>query len=137
MRKSKQLHVVTLDAPALEILRRASAYSDPSEPDAFIFANRKGKMVSDMTMSQVMRADELPWVPHGFRTSLRTWSAEQQPYIPEAVAESALLYVIDDEVVKANQRATFLEMRRMLLAQWSAFITGGEWIAVPPRPLMG
>jgi integrase len=135
MRKSEQLHVVTLNAPALEILRRASTYSDPSNPDAFIFANKKGRMISDMTISQVMRTDELPWVPHGFRTSLRTWSAEQQPYIPEAVAESALSHVIDDEVVKAYQRANFLEMRRMLLDQWGAFITGGAWIAVPPRPL--
>ena len=135
MRKSEQLHVVTLNAPALEILRRASTYSDPSDPDAFIFANRKGKMISDMTISKVMRADNLPWVPHGFRTSLRTWSAEEQPYIPEAVAESALSHVIEDEVVKAYQRATFLEMRRMLLDQWGAFITGAEWSAVSPRPI--
>jgi integrase len=135
MRKSAQSHIVTLNDPALEMLRRAAAYSNPADPDALIFANRKGKMISDMTISQVMRTDDMPWVPHGFRTSLRTWAAEQQPYIPEAVAEAALSHVIDDEVVKAYQRATFLEMRRMLLDQWGGFITGGEWIAVPPRPL--
>lgn len=135
MRKSAQSHIVTLNDPALKMLGRAAAYSNPADPDALIFANRKGKMISDMTISQVMRTDDMPWVPHGFRTSLRTWAAEQQPYIPEAVAESALSHVIDDEVVKAYQRATFLEMRRMLLDQWGGFITGGEWIAVPPRPL--
>lgn len=136
MRKSEQLHVVTLNAPALEILRRISAYSDPSDPGALIFANKKGKMISDMTISKVMRADNLPWVPHGFRTSLRTWAAEQQPYIPEPVAEAALSHVIDDEVVKAYQRATFLEMRRMLLDQWGLYLTGGKWIAIAPRPLL-
>lgn len=135
MRKSEQLHVVTLNAPALDILERVAAHSDAEDPEALVFANNKGKMISDMTISKVMRDGELPWVPHGFRTSLRTWSAEQQPYIPEAVAESALSHVIDDEVVKAYQRAAFLEMRRMLLDQWGGFITSGEWIAVPPRPL--
>ena len=135
MRKSAQSHIVTLNDPALEMLRRAAAYSNPADADALIFANRKGKMISDMTISQVMRTDDMPWVPHGFRTSLRTWAAEQQPYIPEAVAEAALSHVIDDEVVKAYQRATFLEMRRMLLDQWGGFLTGGEWIAIPPRPL--
>lgn len=135
MRKSDQLHVVTLNAPALDILNRISACSDSNNPDALIFANRKGTMISDMTISKVMRDGDLPWVPHGFRTSLRTWAAEQQPYIPEAVAESALSHVIDDEVVKAYQRAAFLEMRRMLLDQWGGYITGGKWIAVQPRPL--
>lgn len=135
MRKSEQLHVVTLNAPALDILRRISAYSDPEDPDALIFANSKGKMISDMTISKVMRDEDLSFVPHGFRTSLRTWSAEQQPYIPEPVAEAALSHVIDDEVIKAYQRATFLEMRRMLLDQWGRYITGGEWIAVAPRPI--
>lgn len=94
MRKSDQLHVVTLNAPALDILNRISACSDSNNPDALIFANRKGTMISDMTISKVMRDGDLPWVPHGFRTSLRTWATEQQPYIPEAVAESALSHVI-------------------------------------------
>lgn len=136
MRKSEQLHVVTLNAPALEILRRACTYSDSEDPDALIFPNSKGTMISDMTISKVMRDSELPWVPHGFRTSLRTWAAEQQPYIPEAVAESALSHVIENEVIKAYQRAAFLEMRRMLLDQWGGYITGGPWLAVPPRPLL-
>ncbi|HET6523589.1 tyrosine-type recombinase/integrase [Sphingopyxis sp.] len=136
MRKSEQLHVVTLNAPALEILRRISAYSDPSDPDALIFGNNRGAMISDMTISKIMRDGDMPWVPHGFRTSLRTWAAEQQPYIPEPVAESALSHVIEDEVVKAYQRATFMEMRRMLLDQWGLYLTGGAWIAVAPRPLV-
>lgn len=136
MRKSDQLHVVTLNAPALDVLARAAAHSDPKDPDGLIFASNKGKMISDMTISAVMRSAGLPWVPHGFRTSLRTWAAEQQPYIPEPVAEAALSHVIADEVVRAYQRSNFLEMRRMLLTQWGAYITGGEWCAAQPRPLL-
>lgn len=93
-------------------------------------------MISDMTISKVMRDEELPYVPHGFRTSLRTWAAEKQPFIPEPVAESALSHVIPDAVIKAYNRATFLEMRRKLLAQWGAYLTGGQWSAILPEDLI-
>ncbi len=86
MRKSDQKHIVTLNKPALDILARAAAYSASHDPDALIFANRKGTTLSDMTISKIMRDDDMPWVPHGFRSSLRTWAAEQQPFIPEPVA---------------------------------------------------
>lgn len=136
MRKSDQKHIVTLNKPALDILARAAAYSASHDPDALIFANRKGTTLSDMTISKIMRDDDMPWVPHGFRSSLRTWAAEQQPFIPEPVAEAALSHVIPDAVIKAYNRASFLEMRRMLLDEWGAFITGDEWKAVQPRPLL-
>lgn len=136
MRKSEQFHVITLNGPALDILTRVSRHSSTDDLDALIFPNSKGTMISDMTISKVMRDGGLPWVPHGFRSSLRTWSAEQQPYIPEAVAEAALSHVIEDEVIKAYQRGTFLEMRRMLLDQWGRYITGRDWLAVQPRPLL-
>lgn len=58
-------------------------------------------MISDMTISKIMRDEKLPYVQHGFRTGLRTWAAEKQPFIPEPVAESALSHVIPDAVIKA------------------------------------
>jgi len=136
MRKSEQAHVVTLNAPALAVLAKIAALLPPAHPDAFIFANRKGAMISDMTISKVMRDDEKPWVPHGFRTSLRTWAAEKQPFIPEPVAESALSHVIPDAVIKAYNRATFLDMRRKLLDQWGAYVIGAEWSVIMPGDLV-
>lgn len=93
-------------------------------------------MISDMTISKIMRDEGLPYVPHGFRTSLRTWAAEKQPFIPEPVAESALSHVIPDAVIKAYNRATFLEMRRKLLDQWGAYLTGGQWGPILPEALV-
>src|SRR3546814_11661879 len=63
------------------ILRKVALLLPNRGPDDFIFANRKGGMISDMTISKVMRDDDQPYVPHGFRTSLRTWAAEKQPFI--------------------------------------------------------
>jgi integrase len=136
MRKSEQAHVVTLNAAAIAILHKIRALLPPASPDAFIFANRKGLMISDMTISKVMRDDDEPFVPHGFRSSLRTWAAEKQPLIPEPVAEAALSHVISDAVIKAYNRAAFLDMRRKLLDQWGAFLVGAKWSVLLPGDLV-
>lgn len=115
--KNAKAHIVTLNGPALEILERAEAYM--SSDDRFIFSGAKRGMISDMTISKVMA--DLPYVPHGFRSSFRDWAAERMPHIPDPVAEAALAHVVSDKVVKAYKRTTFLDMRRELLDGWGAF----------------
>jgi len=61
---------------------------------------------------------------HGFRSSFRTWAAEKMPSVPEAVAEAALSHLVPDQVVRAYQRAKFMEMRRKLLDAWGRYVTG-------------
>ena len=126
MRKTNLEHMVTLNDAALAVLAKARALHPPKDADALVLPNRKGGLISDMTISKVMRDAALPWVPHGFRSSLRTWAAECQPQIPEAVGEAALAHVIPDAVVKAYNRATFVQLRRELLGYWSDYITGKE-----------
>lgn len=122
MRKSNEAHVVTLNAAALTALQRIRLLEPPENVDDLIFRNRKGKMLSDMTISKIMRDGGLPWVPHGFRSTFRDWAAEQHPEIPDPVAEAALSHTVSDAVIKAYKRTKFLEMRRTLLDQWSDFI---------------
>src|SRR3546814_18302511 len=88
------------------ILRKIALLLPNRGPDDFIFANRKGGMISDMTISKVMRDDDQPYVPHGFRTSPRTWAADKQPFIPATVADAALSHVIPDAVIKAHRPDT-------------------------------
>lgn len=126
MRKTGLEHMVTLNDAALAVLAKARALYPPKDDDALVLPNRKGGLISDMTISKVMRDAALPWVPHGFRSSLRTWAAECQPQTPEAVCEAALAHVIPDAVVKAYNRATFVHLRRELLGRWSDYITGKE-----------
>jgi integrase len=118
--KNAKPHSVTLNAPALEVLERADTYA--SADDRFIFSGKRGDMISDMTISKVMA--DLPYVPHGFRSSFRDWAAEKMPHIPDPVAEAALAHVVSDKVVKAYKRTAFLEMRRELLDAWGAFCMG-------------
>lgn len=122
MRKNGEAHTVTLNDAALGVLQRIAEQSSPDVADSLLLPNAKGKALSDMTISKVMRDDNLAFVPHGFRSSFRDWAAEQHPEIPDPVAEAALSHSVPDAVIAAYKRTKFLEMRRTLLDHWSAFI---------------
>ena len=119
--KSGEPHVVTLSPAALAILKRARTLKTTAK-DALVFPGTGGRMMSDMTMSKLVRGLEA--TVHGFRASFRTWAAEKMPTTPEAVAEAALAHLIPDQVVRAYQRAKFMEMRRTLLDAWGSFVEG-------------
>jgi integrase len=126
-------HSVTLNDAALAILQRASAYRG-QEDDPLAFPSSKGTVLSDMTVSKIMRDAKIPYVPHGFRSSFRDWAAEKMPQIPDAVAEAALAHVVADKVIAAYKRTNFLDMRRELLQQWSAFLLNDDSSEKPPEP---
>lgn len=119
--KNKLAHVVTLSPMAIAILRTAIALFEPT-PSGLLFPGVRGGMLSDMTISKVMRDMSQDYVPHGFRSSFRDWAAEQQPDIPDPVAEAALAHVVPDKVIRAYKRTTFLAMRRQLLEAWGRFL---------------
>lgn len=120
--KTRKAHVVTLNETAIAVLKRAAAFT--GKQTGAIFPSPRGNMLSDMTVSKVMRDAKLPYVPHGFRSSFRDWAAEAMPTIPDAVAEAALAHAVPDKVERAYKRATFLQMRRKLLDEWGAYLAG-------------
>lgn len=122
--KMKVAHTFTLNAPAVALLTRVFDARKP-KPDDFVFPNAKGAMVSDMTLTKVLRDADQPYTAHGFRSSFRDWAAERMPHIPDAVAEAALAHSVPDQVVRAYKRTTFTEMRRELLDAWSTFVASG------------
>lgn len=121
--KSGKPHTVTLSPAALAILERAKALRT-SKDDCLVFPNRKGDQLSDNALGKIVRPSG--YTAHGFRSSLRTWAAERMPHIPEAVAESALAHTIPDKVMRAYNKAKFLEMRRLLLDGWGEYVAGGS-----------
>lgn len=128
--KNGKAHTVTLNDEALSVLRRAAAHSNSEDDTALIFSNRDGNQLSDMTISKVMRDAKLPYVPHGFRSSLRDWSAEKMPQIPDPVAEAALAHAVPEAVIRAYKRTDFLQMRRQLLDAWGRFIASKGGVVV-------
>jgi integrase len=120
--KAGRPHRVTLSTAALDVLeRRRRAHG--SAPDGLVFESdvRPGAPVSDMTLSAILRRADLPYVPHGFRSSFRMWCAERTSF-PREVAEAALAHVNGDKVEAAYQRSDFFERRRLLMQAWADFL---------------
>jgi integrase len=120
--KSREPHTVTLSPAALTVLEQAKQLRSLSKAD-LVFPGTRGQPLSDMTLLKIVKA-EGPFTVHGFRAAFRTWAAEQMPTVPEAVAEAALAHTVPDAVVRAYQRAKFMDLRRQLLDAWGAFVGG-------------
>ena len=121
MMKTSEVHIVTLNSAAVELLDLLRA-DRATSAQGLIFRGQRGGILSDMTMSKVLRTAGLSYDGHGFRSSFRDWAAEQMSSIPDPVAEAALAHVVPDKVVRAYKRTTFIEMRRELLEAWSTFL---------------
>ncbi|WP_374435330.1 tyrosine-type recombinase/integrase [Inhella sp.] len=110
-------HRVPLSSAALELLRSVPRI-DGAE---LVFPNSKGGMLSDMTLTAVMRRMGAEAVPHGFRSTFRDWAAERTNY-PREVAEMALAHTIGDKVEAAYRRGDLFEKRRRMMEDWAAFL---------------
>ena len=120
--KRKREHRVPLSGRALAILREASEYRDST---GLVFPSVRGKMLSDATIGKLLKDRSIPAVPHGFRTSFRTWAAERTNVARE-VAEEALSHVNADRVEAAYQRSDLFERRRELMETWARYLEGAS-----------
>lgn len=123
--KSREPHVVTLSPAALAVLEQAKQLRTLSSAD-LVFPGANGRPLADMTLLKIVKAEGGPYTVHGFRAAFRTWAAEQMPTIPEAVAEAALAHTVPDAVVRAYQRAKFMDFRRKLLDAWGEYTSGKD-----------
>lgn len=123
--KSGVAHTVALNQPAISVLLQWREHH-PGKAGDLIFSGKAGAMMSDMTMSKVVRDAGRPFDPHGFRSSFRDWAAEQMSHIPDPVAEAALAHLVPDKVIRAYKRTKFVEMRRELLDSWGGFVAGTD-----------
>ena len=116
--KMRHEHIVPLSPQALAVLRSAMAIR-LAETD-LVFPGANGGTMSDMTLLAVLRRMKEPVTVHGFRSSFRTWVAEQTNF-PGEVAEAALAHQNPNEVERAYQRGGLLDKRRKLMDAWATF----------------
>lgn len=105
----------------------------------YVFFAPRGGMLSDMTISAVMRRmqgaeekagrvgfldtrNKRPAVPHGLRSTFRDWAAEAG--VDRDLAEMALAHNVGSEVERAYRRSDMLERRRAVLASWGQLLGG-------------
>jgi integrase len=94
-----------------------------------VFPAPRGGLLSDMTLTAVLRRMRVPAVPHGFRSTFRDWASECTNY-PRDAAEMALAHAIGDKVEAAYRRGDLFEKRRQMMADWAAFCgrtADGRW----------
>lgn len=105
-----------------------------------VFWAPKGGALSDATLGKMMRviheADIAAGgkgfvdaktgeqaVPHGLRSTFRTWVAERTSFDGD-LAEVALFHKVGNKVAQAYNRADAVERRRAMMAAWGGFLEG-------------
>lgn len=122
--KAGREHVVPLSKPAVALFERMKEHRRGTGDDALVFpGTKRGKPLSDMTLTKAMRDMGRQETPHGFRSTFRDWIAEQTTW-PADLAEAALAHVVSDKTVAAYQRGTMLEKRRELMVAWAGYCEG-------------
>ena len=133
--KAGREHVVPLSDRAVEIVGSMLPLRPCIDADrALVFPGTRGQM-SDMTLGAVLSRMGVEATVHGFRSSFRTWGAENNVATHEAL-EAALAHTISNGVVAAYLRSSFFEQRRQLMDRWASFVAGGssDDNVVPLRP---
>jgi len=125
--KAKEPHRIALSAAALmliETLRQQSFH------DTLVFPSPRGKVLSDMTLTALLRrvnanSDTRGRIAtaHGFRSSFRDWASEQG--YARDLAERALAHMVPNKVEAAYHRTDLLEQRRAMMQAWAEHVCGG------------
>lgn len=118
--KAGREHVVPLSDSAVALLRKLAAVRLGDHVFPGQVADRP---LSNMVMHMTLRRMKVDVTPHGFRSTFRTWVAEQTNFAAE-VAEAALAHTQDDKVIAAYQRGDFAKKRRALMVAWANYIEG-------------
>jgi integrase len=135
--KAEREHRVPLTAEALALLESLPRL----DGSVYVFFAPRGGMLSDMSISAVMRRmqetevaagrtgwldprSKRPAVPHGLRSTFRDWAAEQG--VERDIAEMALAHNVGSEVERAYRRSDMLERRRVVMARWGDFLAASS-----------
>lgn len=158
--KMKKPHSVPLSEAAVALLKALPNYdADHKNPKALIFPAPRGGVMSDMTISAVMKrmheakakkdgkgwidphvltqpedpAEEpqpRPAVPHGLRSTFKDWATEAG--IDNIQSEIALAHRVGNEVEQRYRRTDLVEQRRDMMERFSAFCRGDAASTVVP-----
>jgi integrase len=122
--KTQKPHDVPLSEQALRLL------GEQTTKNLYVFPGRPRAPLSTMAMSMLLRRTGVDATVHGFRSSARSWMADQG--VAFELAEACLAHTTSG-LVAAYQRSSLLAPRRPLMQSWSDFVTGKDNANVVPR----
>ncbi|MEQ8744253.1 site-specific integrase [Parasphingorhabdus sp.] len=118
------------------------------EGSNYVFWADRGGALSDATLGKAMRsiheaevnagkagfvdaATGERAVPHGLRSTFRTWVAERTNFDGD-MAEIALFHKVGNKVQQAYDRSEMIEKRRHMMTVWNDFLAGREHDNIVP-----
>ena len=111
-------HRVPLSNAALDVLRKAKELGDGT---GLVFPSVRGKLMSDSTVSKLLRDHSMQTTPHGLRSAFRDWAAECSNE-PREIAEYALAHVEGSAAELAYRRTDYFDRRRKLMEDWACYL---------------
>lgn len=114
--KAGKEHRVPLSNAAIKLLE-----SLPLTESDLVFSSPRGGMLSDMTLTGVLRRMKVGVTAHGFRSTFRDWVAESTAF-PNEVAEMALAHTISNKSEASYRRGDMFEKRAVMMEEWARFV---------------
>lgn len=119
--KAGKQHTVPLSEDAVKLLKALPKFAE----SPYVFPAPRGGVLSDMSLSAVLKRMEVDAVPHGFRSSFKDWARRKTRYADE-VSELALAHVNDDKTRAAYARDELLPQRFRLMRDWATYLRASE-----------
>ncbi|KZL13599.1 site-specific integrase [Pseudovibrio sp. Ad37] len=114
--------------PLTEEALRIIELSKPHVRNGYLFPRQakhsraRDLFLHENAMSDLMKAHETGYVPHGFRATFRTWAAEMN--LPYDAAEIQQGHEVRKKVERSYNQADLLEQRRVIMQNWADVVTG-------------
>lgn len=115
--KTAAEHRVPLSDAALDVLTAARDLSDGA---GLIFPSPRGKVLSDSTISKLVKENGIAAVPHGFRSSFRDWCGDSA--VAREVAEACLAHQVGNAVELAYARSDLYQRRVEVMQAWADYV---------------
>jgi integrase len=115
--KTRAEHTVPLSNRVMDLLRREQERSNGSP---YVFLGRNQTLLDERAIRSLLRDMGESITVHGFRSTFRTWAAEQTNFDFYAV-EMCLSHSVGNAVTQAYLRGNAIEKRREIMTAWSAY----------------
>lgn len=122
-------HRVPLSNSTLDVLGQARELGNGA---GLVFPSARGKLMSDSTVSKLLRDNNIQTTPHGLRSAFRDWAAECSDQ-PREIAEYALAHIEGSAAELAYRRTDYFDRRRKLMEDWALYLNGTEGIVSAGR----
>ena len=120
--KGDKAHVIPLPNQAMDLLR--FAWSKPRHSKNTIFPPQRGGIfLPKGAMLNITKKLDLPFTPHGLRTSFGNWASDHENQEYKMLAKLSLAHVVDSKSDQPYFTKDPIDKRRAMLQEYASFLT--------------